>query len=116
MAGFNQQSNNLRNNFMQSTTLTTTSGLGSHFTSYTTDPIDSSMSSLASENKVQRSKYNANIATSSSFLEGDLQPTEEYLYLPENSLVMSPQRFFMTGYECDSGIFKPNFATQIRNR
>lgn len=97
---------------MQSTTLTTTSGLGSNFTSYTTDPIDLSISSLASENKIQNnSTYNANIGTSSSFPESDLQPTEEYLYIPENPVLMSPQKFFMTNYECDSGnlhIFFPN--------
>lgn len=105
LAGFQQQSNNIRNNFMQSTTLTTTSGLGSNFTSYTTDPIDSSISSLVSENKLQRSKYNANIGTPSSFLESDLQPTEEYLYIPENPLMLSPQKFFMTSYdECDAGM------------
>lgn len=93
---------------MQSTTLTTTSGLGSNFTSYTTDPIDSSMSSLVSENKLQRSKYNANIGTSSSFLESDLQPTEEYLYIPENPLMMSQQKLFMTSYECDAGKIRLN--------
>ena len=90
---------------MQSTTLTTTSGLGSNFTSteYTPDPIDSSsMSSLVSENKLQRMKYNPNMGTSSSFLESDLQPTEEYLYIPENPLI-SPQQFYMTTYECDAG-------------
>lgn len=61
----------------------TSSGLGSNFTSYTTDPIDSSsISSLVSENKLQCSKANPHIGTPSSFLESDLAP-DEYLFIPE---------------------------------
>lgn len=78
---------------MQSTTLTTTSGLGSNFTSYTTDPMidSSSMSSLVSENKLQRAKMNP-VGTSSSFLDSDLT-TDEYLFIPEGEhpRFLSPQ-------------------------
>lgn len=110
IAGFyqhqQQQQPYMRNNYMQSTTLTTTSGLGSNFTSYTTDPIDSSsMSSLASENKLQRSKINPNIGTSSSFLESDLAP-DEYLFIPqegERPQLISPRRIAMAEYEYDYG-------------
>lgn len=97
MAGFQRE--RLANNYMQSTTLTTTSGLGSNFTSYTTDPIDSSsMSSLVSENKLQRIKMNANIGTPSSFLESDLAP-DEYLFIPEgeNPRFLSPQKALESG-------------------
>jgi hypothetical protein len=99
-AGF--QNSRVANNFMQSTTLTTTSGLGSNFTSYTTDPIDSSsMSSLVSENKMQRLKMNANVGTSSSFLESDMN-TDEYIFIPEgeNPRFLSPQK--MSCYESGS--------------
>ena len=79
---------------MQSTTLTTTSGLGSNFTSYTTDPMidSSSISSLVSENKLLHAKMNPNVGTSSSFLESDLA-TDEYLFIPEgeNPRFLSPQ-------------------------
>jgi hypothetical protein len=90
LAGF--QNSRIPNNYMQSTTLTTTSGLGSNYTSYTTDPIDSSsMSSLVSENKLQRLKMHQNVGTSSSFLESDLT-TDEYLFIPEgeNPRFISP--------------------------
>ena len=83
LAGF--QNNRIPNNYMQSTTLTTTSGLGSNFTSYTTDPIDSSsMSSLVN------SKMHP-VGTSSSFLESDLI-ADEYLFIPEgeNPRFISP--------------------------
>lgn len=78
--------------YLQSTTLTTTSGLGSNYTSYT-DPIDSSLNSLVSDNK--KGKFNANApGTSSSFLESDMALTDEYLYVPEGEhpRFMSPQK------------------------
>jgi hypothetical protein len=98
-----QQYNYGRNNYVQSTT-TTTSGLGSNYTSYTTDPLDSSsMSSLVSENKHHRAKFNQNqnLGTPSSFLESDLAP-EEFLYIPDeggNPRFISPQLFAMSELE-----------------
>ena len=80
--------------YLQSTTLTTTSGLGSNYTSYTTDP---SLSSL--ENR--KAKFNpAAPGTSSSFLESDLPNTDEYLYVPdeENPRFMSPHMMNQTSY------------------
>jgi hypothetical protein len=85
------QNNRNQNHHMQSTT---TSGLGSNFTSYTTERIDSSsMSSLFSENKLHRSKFQSNVATSSSFLESDFT-ADEYLFIPEseNPRFLSPQK------------------------
>ncbi|CAG9806107.1 unnamed protein product [Chironomus riparius] len=93
LAGF--QNSRIPNNYMQSTTLTTTSGLGSNFTSYTTDPIDSSsMSSLAN------SKMHPNVGTSSSFIESDLI-ADEYLFIPEgeNPRFISPP--MMSSLESD---------------
>lgn len=90
------------NHYLQSTTLTTTSGLGSNYTSYTTDQNDSSLSSLMSDNR--KPKFNpAAAGTSSSFLESDLAPTDEYLYVPEGEhpRFMSPQKMnqiYESGY------------------
>jgi hypothetical protein len=98
-----QHYNYAKNNYIQSTT-TTTSGLGSNYTSYTTDPLDSSsMSSLVSENKHQRTKFNQNqtLGTPSSFLESDLAP-EEFLYIPDeggNPRFISPQMIAMSELE-----------------
>ncbi|CRK92531.1 CLUMA_CG006068, isoform A [Clunio marinus] len=88
--------------YLQSTTLTTTSGLGSNYTSYTTDPIDSSLSSLMSDNR--KAKFTP--GTSSSFLESDLPTTtDEYLFIPEGEnqpRFISPQKmnqhYETTGY------------------
>jgi hypothetical protein len=92
-------------NYLQSTTLTTTSGLGSNYTSYTTDPIDSSLNSLASDNK----KENFNpVAIPSSFLESDIANNDEYLYVPEGEhpRFISPQKMNLQ-YEptCYAGEF-----------
>lgn len=71
---------------------------------YTLDPLDSSsMSSLVSENKHQRAKFNQNqtLGTPSSFLESDLAP-EEYLYIPDeggNPRFISPQMIAMSELE-----------------
>ena len=74
--------------YLQSTTLTTTSGLGSNYTSYTTDRIDSSMNSLD-----KKSFHPTAPGTSSSFLESDIAITDEYLYVPEGEQrFISPQR------------------------
>lgn len=80
-------------NYLQSTTLTTTSGLGSNYTSYTTDPIDSSLGSFVDDNKKPRF-IQVTAGTSSSFLESDLPTTDEYLYVPEgeHSRFMTPQK------------------------
>lgn len=79
--------------YLQSTTLTTTSGLGSNYTSYTTDPIDLSLNSLLSDNR--KAKFNpAAPGASSSFIESDMNTTDEYLYAPEgeHGRFMTPQR------------------------
>lgn len=92
----------MRNNYMQSTS----SGLGSNYTSYTTDPIDSSsISSLTSEHKLQCAKVNTHIGTSSSFLESDLAP-DEYLYIQgegHRPQLVSSQRIAMSEFEYDRG-------------
>lgn len=85
----------------------TSSGLGSNYTSYTTDPIDSSsISSLASENKLQCAKINRHIGTSSSFLESDLPP-DDYLYIPQEEgqrpQLISSQRIAMSEFDYDRG-------------
>lgn len=97
-----QQQSRTPSHYLQSTTLTATSGLGSNYTSYTTDPmIDFSMGSLADK----RAKFHqANAGTSSSFLESDLPTTDEYLYVPEGEhpRFMSPHRMNQN-YESNYG-------------
>lgn len=90
-----------QNNYLQSTTLTTTSGLGaSNYTSYTNDPIDSSLNSLGNDNK--QGNFNAVPGASSSFMESDSALTDEYLYVREGEhpRFMSPQKikFEPAGY------------------
>jgi hypothetical protein len=97
--------------------LTTTSGLGSNYTSYTTDPIDSSLNSLEKKN------FNpAAPGTSSSFLESDLPTTDEYLYVPEGEhpRFMSPQRMNQNYYvgeleagKMANGGFTPSLSTDF---
>lgn len=103
---FQQQQNRAQNNQLQSTTLTTTSGLGSNFTSYTTDPIDSSLgSSNNSDHQLHNRKNDRENAmgagNSSSFLESDLGTTEEYpMFIPdEEHANMNIQQRMMMNYE-----------------
>jgi hypothetical protein len=73
--------------------LTTTSGLGSNYTSYTTDPIDASLNSLISDNK--KGNFNSTAPGAPSlFLESDIAHTDEYLYVPEVEMprFMTPQK------------------------
>lgn len=100
-----QQHNRAPNNHLQSTTLTTTSGLGSNFTSYTTDPIDSSLgSSNNSENQHHNRKNGRENAmgagNSSSFLESDIGTTDEYLFIPDGDHAnMMPRQRMIMNYE-----------------
>lgn len=91
-----QHQQNRAQNHLQSTTLTTTSGLGSNFTSYTTDPIDSSLgSSNNSDHHHHHNRKNGRGAgTSTSFIESDIGTNDEYLFMPDSdhANLMSPHQ------------------------
>lgn len=75
-------------NYLQSTITNTTSGLGSNYTSYTTDPIHSSLSSLVSDVNSKHPKSKFNLEASNTFVEDDVTETNDIiednnLYVPE---------------------------------
>lgn len=85
--------------YLQSTITNTTSGLGSNYTSYTTDPIHSSLSSLVSDVNSKHPKSKFILEPSNTFVEDDVTETNDLnddnnLYVPEmvNRNYVSPMK------------------------
>lgn len=125
MPEFHQQQQNRAQNHLQSTTLTTTSGLGSNFTSYTTDPIDSSLGS--SNNSDHNHHHHGNrkngcgAGTSTSFIESDIGTNDEYLFIPEaehDDLMIPQQQQQQMMMNFDGGEMREDWTlfTPVRNR
>lgn len=82
--------------YLQSTITNTTSGLGSNYTSYTTDPIHSSLSSLVSDVNSKHPKSKFILEPSNTFVEDDVTETNDVndMYVPEmdNRNYVSPMK------------------------